>query len=301
MKTAQFEEKEYEHALAAELAHASILWAPGQVLEQYLGFDFGVFTAHEYLWNIHGFPQHHPGLSPFGDLPSLMRLRPSERDRLPSFDLNCFIQAKRPSVGRRLPRRLAGNGLGKPFFVFATEREQQSCLESAAMHLSDRALFAYAAPVFGTSAELFGYMSTGGVVEHSTFPLATALTGHGAWYYSQPGAVGVRNPDFSRVEGPPLFAAIAALRERRAISRDESQIQSVNLKTLANLLFDSIQDSAGLQQTPRVAYLSQEWRRIEFAGRESGAPPAITSYLQVQTLARFFNLRWLVVDDRDKK
>lgn len=299
MKTASFEEKEYEGALLSELARGNMFWPPGQVLEQYLGFDFGVFTIHEYLWRLHGFHRALPGLSPFADFGPLPRFRPSDRERLPSFDLNCFVQAKRPSVGRRIPQALRGSGLGKPFFMFATESEQQSCLEAAAQHLADRALFAYGAPVFSTSAALFAHMSAGDVVANSTFPLVATLSGHGAWYYSQPGAVGVRNPNFSRADGPALLDAISALRERRKGRREEAQTQSVNLRTLADLLFASLQARADLKQTARVAYFSQEWRRIESANRESDSPPAVTSFLQIESFTRFFNLQWLVVADRD--
>lgn len=297
MNPAQFEEKEYENALYNQLERGDTQWSPGQVLEQYLGFDRALFLSRDYLWNLHGFPGPLGGIRPFDDLWPLMRRRPSSRDRLPSFDLNCFIQAKRPYIGRRRPAKLASLGIGRPFFKFLTEPEQQLCLDAAANRLADRALFVYAAPLFGTSRELFGHMTAGTVVEQSTFPSTALLSGHGAWYYSQPGAIGVRNPDFTNAELPSLYARIAELRERRSRRSGDGQTQSVNLRSLSDELRTVIRENPNIGATARAAYLSEEWYRIEAFARETDAPPALTSFLQISAFARFFNLFWLVIDD----
>lgn len=295
MKSAQFEEREYENALYTQIALGDLQWPPGTVLEQYLGFDLGVFLSRDYLWRLHGFPRPLAGFSLFHDLWPLLPRTPNSRDRLPTFRLNCFIQAKRPDLGRRLPRKLAGLGLSSPFFVFRTEPEQQRCLEVAAATLSDRALFVYAAPVFATSNELFSHRTLGDVAEHSTFPLATHLAGHGAWYYSQPGTIGVLNPDFTRAQFPSFAQEIAALRERNA--RSERQTQSVNLRALVESLQGVFARAAEIRETGRAANLAEEWRAIERLGQRFDAPPALVSFLQVDAFARYYNLSWLAISD----
>lgn len=295
MKSAQFEEREYENALYNQMALDDVQWPPGTVLEQYLGFDLGVFLSRDFLWRLHGYARPLAGLSLFHDLWPLLARTPQSRDRLPSFRLNCFIQAKRPAVGRRLARKLAGLGLGSPFFVFRTEPEQQRCLEIAAAALHDRALFVYAAPVFATSNELFSHRTLGDVAEHSTFPQAVHLAGHGAWYYSQPGTTGVLNPDFTRAQFPSLEEQIGALRQRNA--RAERQTQSVNLQTLAELLQGTLREAADIRETGRAANLAEEWRSIEAVGRRADVPLALISYLQVDAFARYYNLSWLTISD----
>jgi hypothetical protein len=296
MKPAQFEEKEYEGALYTQLSTSGLQWSPGQVLEHYLGFDRGLFMAREFLWNLHGYHGPLAGISVFDDLWPVLPRR-SLRNRLPTFRLNCFVQAKRPYVGRRRSRKLRSLGIGQPFFKFVTEPEQQVCLDAVANRLSDRALFVYAAPVFGASGELFAHMTANDVAENSTFPSTAALSGHGAWYYSEPGAVGVRNPDFSRMELPSLPDRILGLIDQSRIQRAESQTQSEFLRSLADQLRLAIREDSRVTSTPRAAYLSEEWARIEAFARRFEAPPAIASYLQVGAFARYFNLSWLVIDD----
>src|SRR5687767_6912204 len=125
MSTAEFEEKEYESVLYNQLANGSrYLWQPGQVLEEYLGFDAALFLAEPYLWHLHGRRRPPRGFLvnrfawPF--LPIEMR-----RNRLPRFRLNCFIQAKRPEVGSGLRKRLSALGEKRPYFKFPTETDQQ--------------------------------------------------------------------------------------------------------------------------------------------------------------------------------
>jgi hypothetical protein len=294
-KPGRFEEKEYEKALYDQLALGDLQWPPGPVLEQYLGFDLGVFLTRDHLWRLHGLSHPPIGLSVYDDLWPILARRPMPRDRLPSFRLNCFIQAKRPDSKRRLPRRLAAFGLTSPYFVFHTDPEQQQCLELAAAGLAGRALFVYAAPVFATSNELFSHQTLGDVVETSTFPLVRGLTGHTAWYYSQPGTVGVLNPEFSRGEFPTLADEIEAL--RRTQSAGERQSQSVNLRALSESLRTVVAESKDVRETGRAANFAGEWRRIESFGQRSEAPPALVSYLQVQAFLRYFNLSWLVIND----
>jgi len=297
VKLVQFEEKEYENALYSELrVGKNGHWAPGQVLEQYLGFDYGLMLGNPYLWDIHGVPSPLTGIAPFFELWPILRRQPPDRSRLPSFDLNCFVQAKRPWWSTYLSRKLAKLGLVKPYFKFLTDKEQQKCLELVAQHLSDRALFVYAAPVFGSSKDLFRHTTAGTIVENSTFPKTSILSGHQAWYYSQPGATGVVNPEFEPVQQPPLSELIEELRRTRSRERI-TESQSANLRSLADKLKAAIREEPTIVETARAAYLSQEWNRIAEFERATNPPPAVTGFLEVDAFTRFYNLRWLVIDD----
>jgi hypothetical protein len=207
------------------------------------------------------------------------------------------LQAKRPWWGNRLSRELAKLGLGKPCFKFIIEDEQQKCLEAAAQRLSDRALFVYAAPVFGSSPDLFRNITASTIAENSTFPQAVVLTGHQAWYYSQPGATGVVNQEFERVEQPTVFSLINELRMRRRERTIEVPSPSTNLRTLADQLRATVREVPTIADTARAARLSEEWNRIEAFGQVSDAPPAVTAFLEVDAFTRFYNVRWLVIND----
>src|SRR5580692_5694344 len=155
MKHAEFEEKEYEAPLYRQLGRNTWkLWPPGLVLEGYLGFDMMLLLGESPLWELHGFRRPLRGISPWHSLWPIFRSKDWQRRRLPRFRCYCFIQAKRPQVGSRLPKKLRSLGTARPFFRFPIQSDQQQLLEAAAGQLAGRALFTYAAPAFSKSSEL---------------------------------------------------------------------------------------------------------------------------------------------------
>jgi len=92
----------------------------------------------------------------------------------------------------------------RPVFKFAIETEQQETLERVARSLAHRAIFTYAAPVFHSAGSLFRHGTHGTIVENSTFPDVLSLKGHEAWYYNEPGALGIANPTPERIVGKAL-------------------------------------------------------------------------------------------------
>lgn len=299
MESAQFEEKEYEALLYHQLPTGSQPpWAPGQVLEYYLGFDRGLLLGPSFLWGLHGHPGPLPGVSPFGDLWPALGAPPPDRDRLPSFALNLFIQAKRPDIGKRLTKVLKQKGLGSPFYRFQINPEQQLTLSAVASALVGRALFVYAAPVFGSSSELFRHTQAGTLASHSTFPNVDLFAGHKAWYYSQPGATGLVNDSYNRVDDPPLAERVESmLQEHYTPTGERRRTPLENLAELARGLRQVIQETPSLGISPRVAYLTNEWRRIASLTRSLGLEPTIRYYFEVDAFTRYFSLRWLVIDD----
>jgi hypothetical protein len=290
-----FEEREYEKALYDQLTLGDLQWPPGTVLEKYLGFDLGVFLTRDYLWRLHGLPHPPSGLSVFDDMWPLLHRRPMPRDRLPTFRFNCFIQAKRSTMRRRLSKQLAAYGLTSPYYLFRPDPEQQECLQLSAAALAGRALFIYAAPLFVASNDLFSHQTLGDIVQHSTFPLVAHLADHTAWYFSQPGTTGVLNPKFARGDFPSIADEIT--RMMQAQSPSTRQTQSENLFSLSATLQNVVRESRQVRETARAAHLSGEWGQIEALGRKAEVPAALISYLQVQAFSRHFNVAWLVIND----
>lgn len=129
MKPVQFEEKEYELALYNQLGRNTWrLWPPGQVLESYLGIDLALLLNDPFLWNLRGFARPLKGFSPWHKLWPIFQSKQWQRSRLPRFRCNCFIQAKRPQVGSRLPIKLRSLGTSRLFFVFRSNQTSNSFL-----------------------------------------------------------------------------------------------------------------------------------------------------------------------------
>ena len=296
MKDAEFEEKEYELPLYRQLGQNTLkLWPPGLVLEGYLGFDLALLLLDPYFWRLHGISRPLAGVSPWHQLWPILKNKQWQQNRLPRFRCNCFIQAKRPKVGSRLPKKLGSLGTARPFFRFSIESDQQELLETAAFQLAGRALFTYAAPVFSRSSELFRHMTLGTIVSHSTFPDVLTLEGQHAWYYNQPGAVGVANRSFEPLEMPSLAARVEILIGEHRNSSEREQSPSAALAQLAGDLRGIVERVGATGEWSRAAYLADELRRISALTEQFDVPPAVVSYLQVDAFATYCNLTWLTI------
>jgi hypothetical protein len=293
MRTAEFEEKEYEPALYNQLERWNrSLWQPGLVLESYLGFDAALFLSNPFLWELHGFSRRPRGLFAhrfrWPLWPAKLPLT-----RLPRFRVNCFIQAKRPEFGSRLRKQLSALGTTRPYFRFAIEHDQQKALVAAANKLHKRALFTYAAPVFYRAQELFKHMTVGSIVQNSMFPDVLSLKNHSAWYYNKPGAIGIVNPDFELRELASLQDRIETLVRENSNQSERDVSPSVALEELLRELQASLTGNEELINDPRVAFLSEEWRRIRLAAEEIDAATALFSFLGIEAFCVVFNLIWL--------
>lgn len=292
MRPAEFEEKEYEFPLYRQLQQTHpVLWPPGQVLEDYLGFDAALMLRDPYIWRLYQRGRPLRGLSPYHfDWPFLPA---THRHRLPRFRANCFLQVKRSEVGSKLPKRLLALGTRRPYFRFGLSTDQQKTLEAAAQRASGKALFIYAAPVFGKSHELFLHMGAGTMVQNSTFPEVLSMKGHGAWYYNEPGAHGVPNPDFEPIRLPTLDEHLARLVDAQGASEQELS-PSEALRTLRDQLQDAVKEAEATHE-PRGAFLMDEWRELDVLATRADIPPAVISFLAIEAFAVHFNLLWLTV------
>jgi hypothetical protein len=299
MPRAGFEEREYEHPLYQELqAHDRPLWAPGQVLEGRVGFDRALFVGDDFLFDLHGMATP-PGIS-------LSRYRaffhgalrfPPGRS-LPNFSLNVFLQAKRPFVCARSPRPVAAHGVHGRCWRMDLDAEQQVILGKLAAKFGGRALVTYATPAFHTERDLYRHTIDGAVVGNSSFPSASRLDGHSAWFYKGPGAAGVAHSESTPIGEPDLFERIDALRSAlhsASPSADEDASWRANLARLARDVVDVLhEDGVGSDyRRARFFTIVNEYRALARQFSRLDADWMI-DYAKVAALTTTFRMSWLV-------
>ena len=134
MTPAEFEEKTYEWPLYNQLEHGQqFVYTPGQVMENLIGFDAGMFATRLALWQTLGYSSPPAGtvLSEIA-WPLVPGLK-APKGELPGERLNLFLQAKRPVYYQRIPKKLKNlNGIGKPLWAFNVTEHQQKLLEALA-------------------------------------------------------------------------------------------------------------------------------------------------------------------------
>ena len=298
MAVAEFEEKEYECFLYSQLLHGSRnVWSPGQVLESAVGLDYAMFTAHALFWGIHKYEQHLPGVV-LDDEPMKhwWGHRVSQR-QMPDFSLNLFLQAKRPSGGKRVSKALATAGLKSPYWKFNLTDHQQAALQSLARAAAGRALVCYAAPAFDRYTALYAHNRAGTMVSASTFPSALALSAHDTWYYDAPGCSGVANPVIERIDEPPLGERIAALVAEAGDRSNSRAANGYGIKELAASIAEAL-EADGVGDTSRAAVYFDQMRQLDTYldfQRPIRNVDLIRSFLAVAVFARNFQLRWYVL------
>ena len=302
MRPSEFEEREYEAPLYVQLQHGStIVWSPGQVLEAHVGFDHALLTSHPYFWKLQGF-----AAPPSGVLlgayqsdhwwPERRLHRP-----LPDFSLNLFIQAKRPFCGSRATKALKSLGIKGPYWKFAVSHDQQLVLESLFKSTAGAALVCYACAAFDRVTELWAHSRAGSIIETSTFPPASSLHGHEAWYYKVPGSEGVANPTPERIKDLSLLERINQYTSQRPGRQQENQSFSTNLKWLAAAVYESLNTDA-VGNSGRTAVYFEALREIDRYVSFVQPPrytDAVRNFLAVAVFAYLFRLQWHVLAPRD--
>ena len=257
MVTAEFEEKSYEGPLYNQLERANaLLFTPGQVLENTVGFDRGLLVAQLALWQTLGYKSPLKGAAlayydwPYGWGP------PSPRTQLPRFRLNLFLQAKRPGYYKRRPRPLRGiTTISAPLRGFKVTEDQQRVLEMLAAKAKGRAHVAYASAVFHTNAALFSHTKLRTVMQNSTFPSVAALSGP---------------------RGSPKTGQSGSPQNRPV----ETMIQDIDpdVRTLSSVLVSNVLSEEKKQQVIALGRLGWPLRRIQ---RETGVRrETISAYLK---------------------
>jgi hypothetical protein len=296
MARAEFEEREFETPLYHQLRIANgSVWSPGQVLEHHVGFDYSAFCVDSYFWAIHGLREPLDGLL----LEELFRRRFWRRRDinrpLPNFGLNLFLQAKRPEIRKRLSADLKGNALSAPYWRMSLDLDQQQTLESLSNATHGRSLVCYATAAFDRLSQLYAHTTNGTIVANSSFPQALWLSGHDAWNYDQPGAVGVANATPERFEGPPLYAQINTLVKENSSTRDEGY--DGNLRGLAGSV-TRVAEQSGQSTPERGALFFQRAAEVDSLIESVDLPryrEPVRSYLRVLAFAATYNIQWYVL------
>lgn len=294
MPSAEFEEREFETPLYSQLQHTRLVWSPGQVLEGHVGFDYAALCMDSRIWDIHDIEAPFAGVL-LDDLRMRWHIRRARNPRpLPNFELNLFLQAKRPEYIKRVASKLRQRGINGPYWRFNIESMQQQLLDSLAGQMQGKGLVCYASPAFHRLSQLYSHITSGTIVENSTFPDASVLSGHSKWNYGQPGNVGVANVEPIYVEGDPLLERLSSLLSDQS-HFDEGEYLG-HLKRLSEIVLSCVEQVSQSQES-RTALFFQRLSSINnvFDGADGPESSAVRSFLTVQAFCKSFGLRWFAV------
>lgn len=130
------------------------------------------------------------------------------------------------------------------------------------------------------------------MVAHSTFPLVTALRGHGVWYYHNPGGSGFANPGPVPIEGIGLERHLEIAVEQHG---DDSGSASEQLAVLSRGIEQAVTEEVS-DDNPRKALYFEHARQIDFLMKEvDDGPGSLPWFLRVAAFAAAFNLEWYAV------
>jgi hypothetical protein len=132
------------------------------------------------------------------------------------------------------------------------------------------------------------------IVENSTFPDVATLSGHSAWNFSEPGALGVANIDPTASDAPSLLERVDLLIERGGQDSGTAAEELQFLSRAAELAMESVADEATHIQARffEGARMLQEIAGEVLGGEEREAVAAYATILHFCYLNR---LNWLVV------
>ncbi|MGH7442071.1 MAG: hypothetical protein ACREKE_05290 [bacterium] len=295
MKPSEFEEREYEGYLYPQISTNPNIWPTGQVFEHYIGIDYALLMEKEWLFNMHGFRRILPGAAPSRyRWPRRWFLRRTT-DTLPSFRLNLFIQSKRSEWNPRASRILRDQGIQGLHWRFNIDEGQQKSLEKVWDKLKSRALVVYAAPAFHTHRDLRRYSRNGTLAEMSTFPSVHLLKGHQAWYYQQPGAVGVAHSKPERIEETPLQDRVQKIIVEQ--STNDTGPWHKNLAILSSEILAALSEE-DLEETSRLASFFSAVAEIKGVKGDFDYKDAWNSFYIVDAFCETFMLDWYVLQEK---
>jgi hypothetical protein len=181
-----------------------------------------------------------------------------------------------------------------PYWRISLNAAQQQVLEELSNATAGRALVCYATPAFDRLSQLYAHTISGTIVANSSFPRAADLSGHTAWNYNQPGAVGVANAMPERIDGPGLEGQIASLLLEHSNAPDNGY--EANLKRLLDAVMRVIDESA--MKESRAAFFYQRTAEVDSLLESLDLPKyreGIRSYLKVLAFTSTYNMRWYVL------
>lgn len=253
---AEFKEKPFETYFLAEMARlTNVLFSPDQSDEGILGFDGAFFLP---------LPEYR-AFFPFVRVRRwrhFIGMTASEIDefgraldaRLPPFNLNLFVQYKRPEWLQR-SNATEWASWNTSYYRYSIDPKQQGLLEKIMAAAAGRAAVVYAAPAFWESSDLFDLARAGAIVTSSNIASAGMLTGHQRFTYTAPGNFGIAHSEPANIEGPSLEAIL------RGGSDGERLPFTKHVKATANLIervLEEGSDDFDLWQSAREAIFGGE-------------------------------------------
>jgi len=249
---AEFEEKQYEQQMNIELlckCDTSNLFAPGQCLENSLGFDVALYSCNKKFWQFFykGFKKRllyyyyylmgYPYIRP-EDVRYLEELIRKYLEYVPKIKFNLFIQYKRPECLTRA-NSSEWKYWNRPYYRYSIDPNQQQLLEKLAQNVDrNSALVIYASPAFHTQQEFWENVKEKTIVDNSNYCEAVNLSGHKKYTYVKGGTYGIAFSEPKEIKSLDLEEAISALREE---SRYDSNISVII--NLASWVENAIKES----------------------------------------------------------
>ena len=307
MENSEFEEKEYESPLYQELLDgSSLIWTPGQVFESKVGIDCAVYTKSAKFWSIAGICEP-AGINLDQIEGSTFIDNASQVRALPNFDLNLFIQAKRPHQMARSREDLKIRGISKPYKRFSLTKHQQELLENLSDSLGNKAHVCYASPNFVSQKSLYSSIVSKTMVSRSTFPPASILKGHTKWNYNTSGTTGVANGTAKTMNFERLDTSIEKLvslqdtesdRTQNIETTPENYYFAAPLEELANGIKLAFAKTDSLKTNKNRDFLSS----VRFAENQLPAYPLnqevrnyFLNYMYVSIFCQKYSLSWLTL------
>jgi hypothetical protein len=201
----EFEEKQFEVKMNAELMFCKRIYSPGQVLENIVGFDSAIFTKNKRFWKM--FPEYFDVLYKFFHRyldgvyleQSFWKELQNEIDEFPKIKYNLIIQYKRPKYLSN-KRASEWNSFNEPYFRYDLMKHQQFALEKLENEMKNKCLALYASPAFNSKKELWDNSLNGKLIEKTNFCLVSKLNSHEKYTYTEGGRKGIAFSEPEEIE-----------------------------------------------------------------------------------------------------
>lgn len=213
----EFEEKQFEQALnLALIKNQKLIYVPGQVLENTLGFDSALFTSnwdfwknfseHEKLHKYRFFRHFHHA---FGILPKGRILHTefweeldkefNNEDFFPKIKFNAFIQHKRPEY-LNSEKAMEWKSWNNPYFRYNITPHQQKALIDLEEKISTQGVVVYASPAFYRLHELWDSINNNKLISNTNFCQVSKLKHHKKYTYKDSGNIGIGHSKPEKVD-----------------------------------------------------------------------------------------------------
>ncbi len=286
---AEFEEKDFEAPLYSELKFGSHRIAtPGQVFEGKFGIDAALEAEHPLFWDLFGYYDIPRGVVLDELRWRFMWHKLGRKRRLPTFNTNLLIQAKRPEFLSRVSTELKYYGFKSKYWRFQITEHQQEILEKVSKNLNRKALIVYASPAFHTLDDLYDYTEAQTVVENTSFVKVERLHNHKKWNYFQSGTNGVAHSEPEFIEDVPFYSMIEQARELGQGNEDFSE----NLRFLHKMVTEvchEVQDYNALAKY----YLRLHGRLMRM--NEIFELEETIDYIAFNMFCNVTKLKWLII------